>query len=217
MRGGGKVYQQMPHQMVMTKSLLGVEYRANGVEHTAKGYVSDKLPRGVTQKQREEEYNGPAHHEIYRKADGRYGASAERLIEDAEDNHRPLQDEDEPALPATDDGERYGGGAARDGYIYKYVVEDMEYLLVACVVHHRVVERRDEEHQKDRYAEDAHTYAGEYAAAMQKTPHRRKGQSKEHQDTHHAVRDGVAYLLAKCGNVYLCHKFCYKINYSKII
>ncbi len=79
--------------MVMTKSLHSVEDRANGIEYTAEGYIGDKLPRSVTHKEREEEYNGPAHNKIYRKADGRYGASAERLIKDAEDDHRPLQDE----------------------------------------------------------------------------------------------------------------------------
>ena len=203
--------------MVMTKSLLGVEDRANGVEHSAQGYVGDKLPRGVTQKQREEEDNGPAHDKIYRKADGRYRAAAERLIKDAEDDHRPLQDEYEPTLPATDYGERYGGIATRDGYIYEYMVEDMKYLLVARVVQHRVVECRDEEHQKDRDAEDADARARQHVATtMLKTPHRSKGQCKEHQDTHNAVRDGVAHLLAKCGNVNLCHRFCIKSIIPKL-
>ena len=194
--------------MVMTKSLHSVEDRTNGIEYATQRYIGDKLPRGVTEKEWEEEYYGPTHNKIYSEAYGRYRATTERLIEDAEDDHRPLQYEDEPALPATNDGERYGCVAARYGYIYKYMVENMEYLLVARVVQHRVVECRDEEHQKDRDAEDADTYAGQHiTTTLQKTPHRSKGQCKEHQDTHHTMRDGVAHLFAKCWNINLSHRF----------
>ena len=87
------------------------------------------------------------------------------------------------------------------------MVEDVEYLLVACVVHHRVVERRNEKHQKDRYTEDAYAKAGQHITTELVTPHRRKGQSKEHQYAHHAVRYGVAHLLTKCRDINLCHSF----------
>ena len=85
------------------------------------------------------------------------------------------------------------------------MVEDVEYLLVARVVHHRVVERRDQKHQEDRDAEDAYTKAGQHITTELVTPHRRKGQSKEHQYAHHAVRYGVAHLLTKCRDINFCH------------
>ena len=50
--------------MVMTKSLHSVEDRTNGIEYAAQRYIGDKLPRGVTEKQREEEYYGPTHNKI---------------------------------------------------------------------------------------------------------------------------------------------------------
>ena len=134
MRCSSKVYQQMPHQMVITKSLHSIEDSTDGIEHSAQSDKEYKLPRGVTQKEREEEDYGPTHDKIYRQADGRYGASAERLIKNTEDNHHPLQDEDKPTLPATDDGQCYGSVTARYGYIYKYMVEDMKNLLVTRVM-----------------------------------------------------------------------------------
>lgn len=85
------------------------------------------------------------------------------------------------------------------------MVEDVEYLLVARVVHHRMIERRYEEHQEDRDTEDAYAKACQHIATMLKAPHRRKGQSKEHQYAHHAVRYGVAHLLTKCRDINFCH------------
>ena len=44
----GKIYQKMPHQMVVTKSLHSIEYGTYGVEYSAQSDKEDKLPRGVT-------------------------------------------------------------------------------------------------------------------------------------------------------------------------
>ena len=206
MRRRGKINQKMPHQVVMTKGLHSVEHRTYGVEYATQSDIEDKLPRGVIQKEREEKYHGPAHNKIYGKAHSRYGATAERLVKHTEDNHRPLQDEDQPPLPAADDRQCHGGVAARNGYIYKYMVQNVEYLLVARVVQHRVIERRDEEHHKDRDTEDADAKAGQHITTVLKTPHRRKRQSKKHNDAHHTVRDGIAHLLTKCRDINLCHK-----------
>ena len=76
MRRSGKVNQQVPHQMMMTERLHSVEDRTDGVEHTAQSYEKYKLPRGVAQKEREEEDYGPAHNKVNREADSGDRASA---------------------------------------------------------------------------------------------------------------------------------------------
>ena len=204
---GGQINQQMPHQMMVLKRLLGIEYRPDGVEHATQRDERDELPRGVAHEEREEEDHGPSHHQIYGQADGGNRATAERLVEDAEDHHHPLQDEYQPPLPTAYHRERYGGVAARDGDVDEDVVEDVEYLLVARVVQHRVVKRRDEEHQEQTNAKDAHAKTHQCRAALHEAIHSRKGNGQQHQDAHHAVRDGVADLLAECRDINLCHRF----------
>lgn len=207
MRCGCQIDQQMPHQVVVTKGLLGIEYGAYGVEYSAQRNERDELPRGVTHEEREEEDDGPPHHQIDRQADGGYRASAERLVEYAEDHHHPLQDEDQPPLPATYHRQCHGGVAARDGDVDEDMVEDVEYLLVARVVQHRVVERRDEKHHKQTNAKEAHAKAHQCRAALHEAIYGRKGCCEQHQDAHHTVGDGVAHLFAKCRDVDLCHSF----------
>ena len=74
----------------------------------------------------------------------------------------------------------------------------MEDILVFRFGRHRVVERRDKEHHKNRNAEDAHAYCGLHLfSTLRIGLHRRKGQSHKRQDTHYAVRYGIAYLLTK--------------------
>ena len=204
---GGKINEQMPHKMVMLERLLGIEYRPDGVEHSAQSNERDKLPRCVAHEEREEEDHGPPHHQIYRQADGGNRAAAERLVEDAEDDHRPLQDEYQPPLPTAYHRERYGGVAARDGDVDEDVVEDVEYLLVARVVQHRVVQSRDEEHQEQTHAKHTHAKAHQRRAALHEAIYGCKGNGQQHQDAHHAVRDGVADLLAECGDINFCHRF----------
>ena len=125
--------------MVVTKSLLGIEYGAYRVEQTTQCNQCDKLPRGVAQKEREEEYHCPAHHQIYRQAHGGYRAAAQRLIEDSENHHHPLQDKYQPSLPATNHRQRNRRIATRNGEVDEDMVEDMEDIFVARVVQHRVV------------------------------------------------------------------------------
>ena len=167
--------------MVMAKSLLCVEDSANRVEYSTQGYEGDKLPRGVTQKEWEEKDHSPTHHQVYRQAHRRYRATRKRFVENAENHHHPLQDENQPALPAPNYRERDGRVAACDGEIDEYVVENMKNLLVACVVKHRVVERRNQKHQKQANAEDAHAKCHQHiAAAIAIRPSCRKRNSQQH-------------------------------------
>ena len=165
--------------MVVAKSLLGIEHGAYRIEQTAQRNQCDKLPRGVAQKEWEEEYNGPAHHQIYRQANSWYRAAAQRLIEDSKNHHHPLQDKYQPPLPATDYRQRYGRIATRNGEVDEDMVEDMEDIFVARVVQHRMVERRDKEHHKNAHAEDTNAKGHQQiAVAMRVAPHRRKGHSQ---------------------------------------
>ena len=143
MRRCSKIYEQMPHQMVMAKSLLGVEYCTYCVENSAQRNERYESPRSVTQKQREEEYDGPAHNQINRKTYGGYRATAERFIKDTKNHHHPLQNEYQPTLPATYYRECNRRIAARNGNIDKYVVKDVKNLFVTRVVQHRVIKCRD--------------------------------------------------------------------------
>ena len=205
MRSSGQIYQQMPHQVVMTKGFFSIEHSTHGIKDPSEGDERDKLPRGVTNKERKEKYYGPAHNKVYSQAHSGYRSAAQGFIKYSEDHHHPLQDKYQPSLPATNYGQGYGGITACYGYIYKYMVEDMEYLLVARVVQHRVVERRDQEHHKEAHAKETNAEREQRIAARRVTVRRSKGQSQEHQYAHHAVGDGVAHLLAKCGDIYFCH------------
>ena len=205
MRRCGQVYKQMPHQVMVAERLLSIEHSTHGIKDSSEGYERDKLPRGVTNEERKEKYDGPAHNKVYSQAHSGYRSAAQGFIKYSEDHHHPLQDKYQPPLPATDDRQSHGGVAARNGYIYKYMVEDMEYLLMARVVQHRVVERRDQEHHKEAHAKETNTEREQRIATRRVTVRRSKGQSQEHQDAHHAVGDGVAHLLAKCRDIYFCH------------
>ena len=205
MRSSGQIYQQMPHQVVMTKGFFSIEHSTHGIKDSSEGYERDKLPRGVTNEERKEKYYGPAHNKVYSQAHSGYRSAAQGFIKYSEDHHHPLQDKYQPPLPATNHGQGYGGITARYGYIYKYMVEDMEYLLMARVVQHRVVERRDQEHHKEANAKETNAEREQRIAARRVTVRRSKGQSQEHEDAHHAVGDGVAHLLAKCRDIYFCH------------
>ena len=129
--------------MVMAKSLLGIEYCTYCVENSTQRNERYESPRSVTQKQREEEYDRPAHNQINRKTHGGYRATAERFIKYSKNHHHPLQNEYQPTLPAPDYRERNRGIAARYGNIEKYVVKDVKNLFVTRVVQHRVIKCRD--------------------------------------------------------------------------
>ena len=205
MRRSGQVYKQMPHQVMVTERLLSIEHSTHGIKDSSEGYERDKLPRGVTNEERKEKYYGPAHNKVYSQAHSGYRSAAQGFIKYSEDHHHPLQDKYQPSLPATNYGQGYGGITACYGYIYKYMVEDMEYLLVARVVQHRVVERRDQEHHKEAHAKETNAEREQRIATRRVTVRCRKGQSKKHQYAHHAVRYGVAHLFAKCRDIYFCH------------
>ena len=207
-RCGGEVDQQVPHQVVVAEGLHRIKNCANGVEHTSQGDERDKLPRSMLDEQWQEEYHSPTHYHIYSKADGRNRASAQRLVEDAEDHHHPLQDKYQPTLPTSDHRKRHRRVATRNGEVDEDVVEDVEDILVTCVVQHRVVERRDQKHQKYADAEDRNAHRAQHVAvAVCEAPHRRKGQCKQHDDAHHSVRNGVSNLLAKRWDIeFFCHK-----------
>ena len=82
----------------------------------------------------------------------------------------------------------------------------MENLFVAGIVQHRVVESRDEEHQKEAHTEDTHPKAHKrIATTLGVAPHRSKRHGQQHEDAHNAVGYGIADLLAKCRNVNLYH------------
>lgn len=192
--------------MVVTESLFGIENSTYRIKHSAQRNQRDKLPRGITQKEREEEYHSPTHHQIYRQTDGRDRAATQGLIEDAEDHHHPLQDYDQPPLPTSDYGQGYGRIATRYGEVDEDMVEDVEYLFVASVVQHRVVESRNQEHHEDADAEYRYAHHAQYIApAVGVAPYRCKGHSEQHQDAHYAVGDAVTHLLTECGDINFCH------------
>ncbi len=83
----------------------------------------------------------------------------------------------------------------------------MKNRLVLRFRRHGMVECRDKEHQENRHHKDAHTHRCLHrVSAVDISPHRSKRKRKERQYAHHSMRYGVAYLLAKCRYVYLCHK-----------
>lgn len=61
--------QQMPHEVVISKPLLCVEYCANGVADATCANQRKKWGRGVVPKKRKEDYNHPTHYEVNSKAD----------------------------------------------------------------------------------------------------------------------------------------------------
>lgn len=99
---GGKIYKQMPHQMVVLETLHRIEDCTYGIEQAAYGYQYDEWQRRISQKQRKEKYYCPAHQQIYSQAQCRYRPSAQRFIQYAEDYGHPLNNEYQNALPSAD-------------------------------------------------------------------------------------------------------------------
>ena len=64
-----KVDEQMPHKVVITKTLLCIDSCTDGVEDAACANQHQKWGRGVVPKEREEDDNHPTHNQINRKAD----------------------------------------------------------------------------------------------------------------------------------------------------
>ena len=85
----------------------------------------------MTHEKRHEEDDRPPHHQVDRQADRRNRTAGERLVDDAEEHHRPLQHRNEGTLPAPDDRQCDRGVGSGDGDVDEDVVEDVEHLLVA--------------------------------------------------------------------------------------
>ena len=62
------IYQQMPHEVVISKSLLGVDNSSDGIEDSSSANQHQEWGRGVVPKEREEDDNHPAHNKIYGEA-----------------------------------------------------------------------------------------------------------------------------------------------------
>ena len=151
----------------------------------------------MTHEGREEKDDRPSHHEVDRKAQGRNRAFRQRFVEDAEEHHRPLQRGDEDALPAADHHESDRRIGAGDGDEYANVVEDMEHGLVLRRRRHRMVERRCEQHQKNRDHEDAHRDGRHDRLGIADVgPNRRERQRRQRDERHDAVRQRIGDLLA---------------------
>ena len=67
-----QIYQQVPHEVVIAKTLLGIEPRTDSVEYATRTNQRQEWGRGTPPKVREEDYNHPSHNQIYRKADRWY-------------------------------------------------------------------------------------------------------------------------------------------------
>lgn len=89
-----QIYQQVPHEVVISKSLLGIDGCADGVEDASCANQCQKWGRGVVPKEREEDDNHPAHNQIDGEANRRYRAFSQRLVEDAKQDHNPLNNND---------------------------------------------------------------------------------------------------------------------------
>ena len=84
----------MPHKVVISKTLLGVENSTQSVEDSACANQRKKWGRGTLPKEREEDDNHPAHNQINRKANRRNRTLRQRLIEYSEQHHNPLNNND---------------------------------------------------------------------------------------------------------------------------
>ena len=127
---GGDVYHQMPHKVVVLKSLLCVEPCADCVEYSAGGNEYKQREGGVSQKERKEENYSPSHNQINRQTDSRNRALGERLVEYSEQHHNPLNYHNQNTLPATYNCQSDRSIRACNGEVYHNVVEDLKYLLV---------------------------------------------------------------------------------------
>lgn len=54
----------MPYEVVVTKSLLGVEVGTEGVEYSTRSNKHEKRGRGLPPKEREKDYDHPTHNEV---------------------------------------------------------------------------------------------------------------------------------------------------------
>ena len=99
----GQIDQQVPYHVVVAESLPGVEPRAERIKHAARGNQRQQRRRRLPHEKRHEKYDRPPHDQIDRQAEGGNRLARKRLVEDAEQHHRPLQDGDEYPLPAADD------------------------------------------------------------------------------------------------------------------
>ena len=84
----------MPHKVVIAKTLLGVEDCAERVEDSARANQRKKWGRGLLPKEREEDDNHPTHNQINRQTNRRNRTFCQRLVEDAEQYHNPLNNND---------------------------------------------------------------------------------------------------------------------------
>lgn len=192
----GQIDQQMPDHVVVAESLPGVEPRAERIEHAARGDQHQQRRRCLPDEKRHEENDRPPHDQIDRQAEGGNRLARKRFVEDAEQHHRPLQDCDEDALPASDHRQRDRRVAPCDGDVDEDMVENMEHGLVFRGRIHRMVERRSEKHQEDRNHENTHRHRRQNAVGvMRVSPYGRKRKRHEGQQRHHAVRDGIGDLL----------------------
>ena len=69
-----QVDKQVPHEVVISKTLLGVENSSQGVEDATSANQRKKWGRGTIPKEREEDNNQPTHDQINSKANRRNGA-----------------------------------------------------------------------------------------------------------------------------------------------
>ena len=191
-----QIDQQVPDHVVVAESLPGVKPRAERIEHAARGDQRQQRRRRLPHEKRHEKYDRPPHDQIDRQAEGGNRLARKRLVEDAEQHPRPLQDRDEDALPPSDHRQRDRRIASGDGDVDENMVEDMEHGLVFRGRIHRMVERRSEKHQEDRDHENAHRHRRQNAVGVVRVgPHGRKGKRHERQQRHHAVRDRIGDLL----------------------
>ena len=56
-----QIYQQVPHEVMITKSLFGVEPRTDGVEYSARTNQREEWGRAVVPEEREEDHDHPTH------------------------------------------------------------------------------------------------------------------------------------------------------------
>ena len=163
--------------MVVAETLLGIEGCAYGVADATRANQREKWGRGLLPKERDEDYNHPTHNQIDGEANRRNRTLRQRLVEDAEQHHNPLNHNNQHTLPTANHAERDRGVGASNGEVDHYVVEYVEYRLVLRLGLHRVVERRAEEHQKDADDKDRDTHRGEHwvCGVMGVGPHSREG------------------------------------------
>ena len=130
MRQQRQVDKQMPDQVVVAESLLRINDRSGRIEDPAQQDQQQQRQRSVPNQPGQEKDRRPAHHQINRQAQRRDGTPGQRLIQNTQQNGRPLQNGDEDTLPAADHEQRYGGIGSGDGDEDEDMVELVENGLV---------------------------------------------------------------------------------------